>query len=321
MVDGDRLMLATAPGTLADVTTDDVLAERVLPAALLVRTLDTPRRQRVGAQQIAAMALAELPFYALREGIDADALPLVEAAASPYDRLIVAPGAPPPASPERLARVAANGGDTAALLEAVFADLASSAPAGSTRHAQKWAFGDIKRELGARLARRAHAAAAANRTLRLLHWRCGDAGLSLAVDPALTYIGVDDRADERTRARASHEGLAIHAPDQLSPGEIGEVGIYLLTDAPTSGDAAAGAGALARLAALAARRVVVITIAPCPVGQDLHGLTNAAWVSNLASVLGTAFGGTCVTRLVTSLAHKPLDVLPSTVIAEFEVSR
>ncbi|GAB5377174.1 MAG: hypothetical protein AcusKO_36360 [Acuticoccus sp.] len=312
VIDGDKLSLAHDAETGETATPADVVGGRIVPAALLVRTLEVPRRQRTGAQQIAPLALADIPFYAFCEGIDEDALPTLAAAASPFDRLLVRAACE--ALP-RLPRLAVSGDDVPALLATVFDDLAGAGPDGAARHAAKWAFGDIKRELTARLSRLAQGAARNNRPLRLAHMRCGDAAMALAVDDAITYLGVDDRAGVRAT------NPAALAPEALTRDATGEIGVFLLSDFGGPDAGVADVAALRPLAALAARQAVVIAILPHEAGDTQRGLTNEARVARLAALLGTAFGGTCRTRLLSSLAHKPSDTVPATVVAEFEVSR
>lgn len=312
VIDGDSLLLARDAETHETATVADVTGGRIVPAALLVRTLKAPRRQRTGAQQIAPLALADIPFYAFCEGIDEDAFVTLAEAASPFDRLMVRTACD--ALP-RLPRLAVSDEAVPALLAAVFDDLAAAEPDGAARHAAKWAFGDIKRELSARLSRLAAGARRSNRPLRLAHMRCGTGAMALAVDDTITYLGVDDRAAVRAN------NPAALAPEALTREATGEIGVFLLSDFGDAEAAEADIAALRPVAALAARQAVVIAILPHEAGDTQRGLTNEARVGRIAALLGTAFGGTCQTRLLSSLAHKPSDTVPATVVAEFEVSR
>ncbi len=314
VIDGDRMSFARTPHELEPVAQESLAAGAVVPEILVIGAMAEPRRQRVGPQAIAVQALRDYPFYAFADACGPDALAAIATARTPLDRMMRR--APDRGEPDTLA---VADGEVATLLAAVFADLAARDEDGAARLHAKWAFGDNKRALSARLSRLATRSARANRPLRLLNYRCGDAAWSLAVDPSIDYVGVDDRDAWREAAAARWPGRAIHAPQELSRATVGEVGVFLLTDIFEGLDLEA---ALRPLAPLAARDAVVIGLLPHgPAGGGSHGIIDEPRVNRLSVALGRAFGGTCELRRLETIAHKPFDALPGTTLVEFEVER
>lgn len=314
VIDGDAMMFARAPHELERVAPESLVAGAVVPEVLLVGAMAEPRRQRIGPQAIVVQALRNYPFYAFADACGPQALAAIATARTPLDRMMSRTGDASAPDPLTVAD-----GEVGTLLAAVFADLATRREDAAARRNAKWAFGDNKRALSARLSRLATHSARANRPLRLLNYRCGDASWSLAVDPAIDYLGVDDREEWREAAAARWPGRAIHAPHELSRAAIGEVGVFLLTDIFAGVDLEA---ALPPLAPLAARNSVVIGLLPHgPAGDSGHGVIDEPRVNRLSVALGRAFGGTCELRHLEIIAHKPFDALPGTTLVEFEVER
>lgn len=302
--DGDRMTFALAPDDVRPMTARRLAAGKVEPEALLVCAMAEPRRQRTGPQALGDRVLRDYPFYAFAEDCGPKALAAIDASRTPFDRMLVR--APSEAAPGTLA---VADGEAATLLAAAFADLAGRGDSASERLHAKWAFGDIKRVLAARLGRLARESARANRPLRLVHYRRGDGGWSLAVDPSIDYVGVDGPGSA---------GGAV-APDALSRETFGEAGLFLLTDLPADADLAAE---LAPLGAVSARRSVVIAALPhTRTGNAEHRVVAEPRINRLSAALQAGFGGTCDLRRIETLAHKPFDALPGTTIVEFEVTR
>ena len=313
VIDGNRIALARAPGETRPVAGKRVLAGEIVPEALLVASMAEPRRQRTGPQSIVGQALRDVPFYAFADACAPKAREAIEAHRTPVDRML----STTPAEAGAYTLPVANG-EQATLLAAVFADLAARSDSARERQAQKWAFGDVKRALAPRLSQFARESARANRPLRLVHTRCGDRDWSVAVDPYIDYLGVDDRAQMRAAAsRAS--ARPVRAPEDLSRDTDGEAGLFLLTDLAGEADLKA---ALAPLGAMAARASVVVAVLPHGrSGNADHAIIGEPRINRLANALQVAFGGTCEMRRLETIAHKPSDALPGTTLVEFEVTR
>jgi len=324
VIDGEALRYARDAGDVREIDPRDLTRGIVAPEAVLVRTMRAPRRQRVGGAAVVARALEDLPFYTLPARLDETAKALCESLATPLDRW-VAIGAP--ATP---GTIGAADDSVEALLAAVFADLPTNRPPSGTpvsgteataRLHAKWYFGDVKRVLATVLGPLARRHARANRPLRLAHIRCGDGALSFAVDPAIAYIGIDDRPDYRNAAAARLPDADILAPDDLSRGTVGELGAYLFTDVIDLANAEAAIETLRPVAALSAREALVVGLLPHDPGAVGHGVIDEPRVNRLGVALARSFGGTCELHRLATIAHKPLDALPGTVLVAFEVNR
>lgn len=324
VIDGDALLLAHTADDVREVDHQDLASGAVVPEAALVRTMTAPRLQRTGAQAVAMRALEDLPFYAVAARCEEAALDAAERLKTPLDRII---------------HVGADGGrgtisvaddDTGTLLAAVFADLPANLPpadarvTGSDATARlraKWYFGDVRRELAALIGPLARRNARANRPLRLAHYRCGEGTWAFAIDPAIHYVGIDDRPACREAAATRLPDATILAPDALAGGSLDEVGVFLLTDVLDTADPAAAIEALRPLATLRAREAMVIGLAPHGASGATHGVIDEPRVSALGLALSRTFGGTCELRRLATVAYKPFDALPGTTLVAFEVSR
>ncbi len=329
VIDGETVALAHGPGDMrpADPAADRAAIETAACAVLL--NLTGLRTQMTARSNLAAEALTALPFLAAVDTFDAASREAALAALTPVDRLVRAEA---PAAGASLVDLVTTDVTARALVAAAFeamsgdafAPVALDGPGGAAEPqrisrslAEKWRFLPLKHDIVARLARIAGSRGATGQALRVAHYRCADAALSLAVSPHHRYLGLDDMAPEESPSRTSFPARAYRSITALTGADDlrREADVILLTGVSMDAGQDELAETLAPLAGLAAQRCTIIAITDMP---DLGARRDGAAFGRATRLLGRALSRECEVRSFATIAHKPFDAVPQRVVLELE---
>ncbi|WMS41511.1 hypothetical protein RDV64_15675 [Acuticoccus sp. MNP-M23] len=332
VIDGPTVSLAHGPDDVRPVDPKADRAEIGTAVAAVLLNLGPMRKQMKGAENLAVEALNELPFFAALDTFDPSARSVALRALTPSDRLVrreaPAQGASavdlicPDMSAEAIRATAfeAVSGDAFAPVTVWQPDESAEPLQIAQSLYNKWRFIPLKAEISGRLSRIAGSRGTTGQGLRVAHYRCGDASLSVAVDRSHRYLGLDDAAPADSPAPVHFPAREYRCLADLTGADRRqEADVIILTDVSVDSPRERFIEALSPLGALAAQRCTIMAITEMPdLATFLRTRRDGAAFGRMARLLSHAFSRDCEVRSFATLGHKPFDAVPQRILLEIE---